>query len=294
MVRLQVKKGDEDLFLYDAPASTSIDSLTKEICQLHNGRFKVFRMAAEMEDLAQHGIALPPDMVGLNDEQISELNLRDTFAEEHLPSGGCIFRKDELLRRNGYAPTEAFAKILTDAVAEAKEALHKRLVSECKCLTYEAVTDQFMKMKGALMIVYPMGLPLHEPLHVEMTTMSAWNLDAGHGGYRDVMEEDKTALWWAGKELKGDKLLKDFVGPNDKTKVVVKLAERGKGVPGREPVFSEEQKKRLLAQAFQRQQELEQLEEEDDDDHYLNSKWADGAALKRTFQGIADIKTPPF
>ena len=293
MVRLHVKKGDDDLFLYDTAADTPINDLIRQICRIHNGRLKVFRMAAEMEDLTQHGIALPPDMVGLNDEQISELNLRDTFADSHLPSGGCIFRKDELLRRNGHAPTEGMAKVLTDAVAEAKSVLNKRLVSEGKTLTYENVTDQFMKLKGALMIVYPMGLPLHEPLHIEMTIMAAWNLDAGHGGYRDVMEEDKTALWWAGKELKRDKLLKDFVGPNEKTKLTVKMADKGKGAPGREPVFTEDQKKRLMAQAFQRQQEVEQLEE-DDDDHYLNSKWADGAALKRSFQGIDQIKTRPF
>lgn len=30
--------------------------------------------------------------------------------------------------------------------------------------------------------------------------------------------------------------------------------------------------------------------EQDDDDVYLNSSWADSTALKKSFQGVADIK----
>jgi cilia- and flagella-associated protein 298 len=32
-----------------------------------------------------------------------------------------------------------------------------------------------------------------------------------------------TCLWWAGKELVGDKCLSDYVGKNEKTKIVVKI-----------------------------------------------------------------------
>ncbi len=41
-------------------------------------------------------------------------------------------------------------------------------------------------------------------------------------------------LWWAGKELQRGKLLCDFVGKNEKTKLVVKLQKRGAGAPQRE------------------------------------------------------------
>ena len=53
-----------------------------------------------MNELADHGITLPPNMQGLNDEQISELKLRDEWAEKCEPSGGHVFNKDDIGRRN--------------------------------------------------------------------------------------------------------------------------------------------------------------------------------------------------
>ena len=54
-----------------------------------------------MDMLAEHGISLPPNMQGLTDEQIDELKLRDEWREKCQPSGGCVFCKDEIGRRNG-------------------------------------------------------------------------------------------------------------------------------------------------------------------------------------------------
>jgi len=39
----------------------------------------------------------------------------------------------------------------------------------------------------------------------------------------EVAEVDKAALWWAGKEMIRGKTLGDFIGKNEKTKVVCKL-----------------------------------------------------------------------
>ena len=36
---------------------------------------------------------------------------------------------------------------------------------------------------------------------------------------------EKGTLWWAGKELMSDKSLEDYIGKNEKTKIVVKLAK---------------------------------------------------------------------
>lgn len=60
----------------------------------------VQNVLSEMEELAKHGITLPPNMQGLTDEQLSDLNLHDDW-EECVPSGGIIERKDPLGRRNG-------------------------------------------------------------------------------------------------------------------------------------------------------------------------------------------------
>ena len=37
------------------------------------------------------------------------------------------------------------------------------------------------------------------------------------------MDEENTQLWWAGKELVRQKKLLDFIGKNEKTKIVAKL-----------------------------------------------------------------------
>lgn len=62
---------------------------------------------SEIPELADHGITLPPNMQGLTEEQIVDLKLRDEWEDKCVPSGGPVFRKDEIGRRNGHgeAPT---------------------------------------------------------------------------------------------------------------------------------------------------------------------------------------------
>ncbi len=60
----------------------------------------------EIEDLASHGITLPPNMQGLTDDQIEELKLKDEWAEKCEPSGGHMWKKDEVGRRNGRGTCE--------------------------------------------------------------------------------------------------------------------------------------------------------------------------------------------
>lgn len=55
----------------------------------------------EMEELAKHGITLPPNMMGLTDEQIVELKLKDDWADKCIPSGGSVICNDDIGRRNG-------------------------------------------------------------------------------------------------------------------------------------------------------------------------------------------------
>jgi len=52
------------------------------------------------------------------------------------------------------------------------------------------------------------------------------------------------------------KKLADYVGHNEKTKVIVKLQKQGQGAPGREPVISEEERKQMMLHAYRRQEEL--------------------------------------
>ena len=113
------------------------------------------------------------------------------------------------------------------------------------------------------------------------------------------------------------KKLSDYVGKNEKTKIVVKLQKRGTGPPGREPVVNEEEKKQMMLQAYRRQEELKvslgtllpytkfstafllflfsclQKLENVEDDRHLDSQWADNNMLKRQFQGLNNISWRP-
>lgn len=62
-------------------------------------------------------------------------------------------------------------------------------------------------------------------------------------------------LWFAGKELIRGHPLKDFIGKNEKTKIIVQLTKKGDAGPMREPIMSDEQRKIMMAEAFRRREE---------------------------------------
>ncbi|KAK3098389.1 hypothetical protein FSP39_019059 [Pinctada imbricata] len=78
-----------------------------------------------MEELAKHGITLPPNMMGLTDEQVEELKLKDEWEDKCVPQGGFKECKDQIGRRNGKAPKEKMAELLNKTVKEAKDMISK-------------------------------------------------------------------------------------------------------------------------------------------------------------------------
>merc|ERR1719230_1003496 len=86
----------------------------------------------------------------------------------------------------------------------------------------------------------------------------------------EELEVDKASLWFFSKEAQDEKLLSDYVGKNDKTKVIAKLQKKGANAPMREPVVSEEEQKAMVAFYHKKQQEMEKLSLEDED-NYMNS-----------------------
>lgn len=100
-----------------------------------------------------------------------------------------------------------------------------------------------------------------------------------------MIPTEEAQLWWAGKEMQRGKKLQDYVGKNEKTKIVVKLQkvptylllflgpladfsvpgefetcsispQRGQGAPAREPLVTEEQQKQMMLHYHRRQEEL--------------------------------------
>mmetsp|Transcript_13861 Transcript_13861/g.35680 ORF Transcript_13861/g.35680 Transcript_13861/m.35680 type:complete len:155 (+) Transcript_13861:546-1010(+) len=147
------------------------------------------------------------------------------------------------------------------------------------------VKDEFDKIKGAVMIVYPMGLPPYDEVtHILNGTE---NLDGREEG-KAVIPDGAGQIWWANKELIRDKKLADYIGKNEKTTIIAKLQKRGYGAPVREPAVDEKTQKEMMAFAYKKQEEWKKLEEADEDS-YMNAGWADTNALKNRLQGTGNV-----
>ncbi|XP_011309896.1 UPF0769 protein C21orf59 homolog [Fopius arisanus] len=206
-----------------------------------------------MEELAKHGTMLPEDMMGLTDEQIVELKLKDEWGEKCVPMGGWTFNKDEIGRRNGRQPNEKMSEVLKKAVEDTRAMISKKLVQQEKFVTLAIVQEALNILRGATMIVYPMGLPPHEVIRREFTNTEDLT---GTQASLEIIDIQLAELWFSGKQMLPGKKIKDFLGPNEKTKIIVKLQKRGSGPPGREPLMSEDDQKQLMLRAYRREQEL--------------------------------------
>ncbi|KAH8305000.1 hypothetical protein KR059_001108 [Drosophila kikkawai] len=286
MVLLQVKRGDETLFLFETSINEQTDVVIRDLVAIHNGQLKIQRVCMEIEELAEHGTMLPSEMMGLNEDQIEELKLKDAWADKCIPSGGFTFNKDPLLRRNGQQPSEAMQKVLAGAITDAKAMIDRKLAKSSKYLTLKTIEEAINLLRGAVTIVYPMQLPPHDTIRMEFTNTEDLT---GTQASKEVIEPSKAQLWFAGRQILTGKLLKDYLGNNDKTKILVKLNKLGEGPPAREPVISEPIRRQMMAEAFRRQEELKKLEQ-DDDDEYLNSSWADSGSLKRQAHGLENVR----
>lgn len=285
MVRLNLKRGDQSQFLFDTTLPTTIDQLLSSILAIFNGRLKIGRICVEVEQLAAHGPMYPPEILGLTEEQVDELKLIDQWADKCVPQDGFQLNPDPIGRRNGRQPKQAMQEILNKAVATAKQMISQKLVSANQPLTFRDVQNALAELRGAVTIVYPMQLPPHDPIRMEFSNTE--DLD-GQQASLEIVEPAKGQLWFAGHHMLPEKRFGDYVGGNEKCKVVVKLVKSGEGAPGREPVMSEEARRQIMMHEYRRQEELKKLEL-NDDDQYLNSAWADGRSLKRQMHGLDNV-----
>lgn len=117
MVKLKVKRSNYLEFTIETTLNQTVASTLAEIVSLYNQRQSLRFLCEEIEVLAQHGSQLPPDMVGLTDDQLEELGKVDDHPD---PSGGSVSRPDERKERNGRAPNEKMQAVLKKAVEEVR------------------------------------------------------------------------------------------------------------------------------------------------------------------------------
>lgn len=106
-------------------------------------------------------------------------------------------------------------QVLKKTIEEAKAIISKKQVEANICVTMEMVKDALDQLRGAVMIVYPMGLPPYDPIRMEFENKE--DLSGTQAGL-SVIKESEAQLWWAAKELRRTKKLSDYVGKNEKPK----------------------------------------------------------------------------
>jgi len=289
MVLIHIKRSADNTFLFEGTTAATVDDVTRELAVLHNDRLRVERVCVEMEELAKHGPAKPPGKEGIDKygvigglaEGVDELSLSKEFAN---------YQQDPQGKRTGDAPSAQLAGVLRKQVAEAVAAVSVKQAEMKVALTSEMMAEQLRLLGGAVTIAFPQGLPEYDPVKVGVE--DAEDL-GGEQASLFVLDPETCVLWWAGKMMNRDagKILSDFVGRNEKTKIVAKLQKAGSGAPQREPAISEDEQKAMMAFYHKKQEQQKKMAANDEDD-YVNSSWANPASLKDSMQGMGGIKAP--
>jgi len=277
MVILDVKRSEKkNEFLFETTVKANVSDLLKEVCEVHNLRLKVLRTAMSCKELSKHGPIRPEETRGLSDSigNVSELD-PNAYGQPTNP--------DEHGYRTGCPPPPEVADVLHRTAEEAEAAVSVLLVEKRRCLDAKTCQTHIDNLRGAVMIAYPAyhRLPVYDPTRMELENKE--ELD-GSSELQDVLDCYQTNMWWAGKELRPDQTLESYVGRNEKTKIVAKLAPKSAGAPVREPRIDENTHKAMMAHYYKKQEEQKKLQE-DDDDSYLDSEWANPKSLKSSLVG---------
>jgi hypothetical protein len=160
-------------------------------------------------------------------------------------------------------------------------------ISFKKSIAPKDADDAFGLVRGAVVIAYPEGLPSHDPVMEALDD----NEELEGQAAKEVLSVEQAVLWWAGKQLDNAKTLGDYVGRNEKSKVVVKVAKKGSGPPVRESAVDEKTQREMMAYYYKKQEEQKKmLEEAEDETPTRDAPWADPSALKKAFTGVNNLR----
>lgn len=283
MVLLHVKRDHKDLFIYETSCQTSLDDITTEVTEISNAALFLQTLASEVKELSKFG---PFRSIEDLEQHLQSLELETKSTHKRKLREN---DEDPTGRRVGVAPTQEAQSTLLSMVESAEALFSKERIKRREPLTLDNIEEEFNKLKGAVMIVYPEGLPPHDSV-----SMLLQRQDVALGEKKkELLGTSDSVLWWAGKRLYREKSLKDYIGRNEKTKIVAKIQGPTSGPPPREDPIDKETQKDLLSYWYKKQQ-IEKELAENDDDSYLNSEWANPHHLKNEFQNTSKISYKPI
>lgn len=299
-------KGNEKTheFLYESLASAEIAQLTQSIVDVHNARIRLQFTCYEVKEFLKYGPSRNESLRGLksnpSSDKKSDNENSDSDDEQDYKNTDedIVFDADPNAQRIGRVP--ALTKISQQTLEQTTVKIDTYLDSaRCKLrkngglTSMAAINELFLElqqnMKQAAIV-----LPAHDPItYLLMTYNADGNSETDEillNSEHSHMYDGKTAqLWFTFKKLERGKLLSDYIGTNEKTKIIVKITKAQSHMPVREPVCDEQTRKQMMS-FWYKQQESDKALNGDDDESYLRSDWANTSALKQTMLGTQNIR----
>ncbi|PKU34398.1 hypothetical protein llap_15299 [Limosa lapponica baueri] len=93
--------------------------------------------------------------------------LSNPSLEAGKPSSPALKRTVNTHHKPPNPPNEKMQQVIKKTIEEAKALISKKQVQANVCVNMEMVKDALDQLRGAVMIVYPMGLPPHDPIRME-------------------------------------------------------------------------------------------------------------------------------
>ncbi|CAX64231.1 hypothetical protein PFAG_02487 [Plasmodium falciparum Santa Lucia] len=274
-------KGIEDnhQFLYETNVNILVEDLKKELTQVHNFQSKILKLCDASIELAKHGPLRPEGLRGLCEEDLKIMN-----TEGYNPKDATNL--DQYNFRTGIPPAKEEGKKLMEVVEHVKNELSIHRIEKNMTVNVNKLNEYLNLIIQALNSCYPSmeSLPAYDPTRLIIEKDNPFN---------DQFVSTEMSLWWAGKEMNENLYLKNIIGVNEKTKLIVKVQPKKFGAPVREARVDHETYKAMLAYYYKKQKEEKEFEE-DDDDSYLNSEWANPLSLQKQLHGnLNNIKWKP-
>jgi hypothetical protein len=292
MVLLHFKIGEKNQFIIDLPSSTQITDVIKQGITVNNLRCKIDSLCMCIEELLKHGPLKTEETRGLKEtEHLEEENLEEKYRSKKTPMPpkvGTKFNEDKTNQRTGWILEDDITSKAMQAVTDAKEYISYLRAEKRKVTSVEELNNHIQLMYGAVMICYPAyhGLGDWEPCKVIFEDKT--DILRKDEPNQDYFQFESTCIWYAGKELERPKLLSDYIGKNEKTKIIVKFTKKGSGAPVREPLIDKETHSKMLSYYYKKQEEQKKLEGESEDS-YLDSQWADPKGMQKQLYMKGDI-----
>ncbi|GAW80300.1 conserved protein, unknown function [Plasmodium gonderi] len=280
MVLIHTKTTEEKhQFMYETNVQVLVRQLKDELIKVHNLRCKLLRLLDSSLQLAKHGPLRPEAIRGMSDEEMQMTNPNIYDPNE-------VTNPDENNFRTGIPPSPENSLKLREVIDKVKGELYVDLTKKCTTINMNKLNELMKLIADALNACYPSmeGLPPYDPARLILENENV---------FKDDFTTEETSIWWAGKELCTSSELRNYIGKNEKTKIIVKLHPTKLGPPERERKIDEETYKAMLAHYHKKKKEEKEFEE-DDDDSYLNSEWSNPLGLQKYLHGnLTNIRWKP-